>query len=492
MTTKTPKPTAAPIINLQALTASPAAPNTPVDDDPLLELDHPELRNQFNCPAPFPGYMQANYEQILQTAHRKQPHLSVAATLAGMAAQIPSCYSFEDGLRINIYLMGVASTATGKDHIRKCCNRLVHANAVGRATEMPSSHSGLYEEIEGVSKKLTKSEIDGGQPEKGEQPYRLDMAGKHLCFISDEIAILFKSMLADKAGVWDAKLVRLLLDFFSKSSEFYVNMQSLKGILGKHIPHPMISILGLAQPELLAAAFDEGDITSGLLGRFLLFRGETNPEVQKRVLPFKPVGDPFKPFTSRELDPLNKYSDEKTRPLYAERLISLPEELADGYQEEFLHRERIEDDKSIKAIYARSFEKIKRIAGILACFENREQPVVNQSMMDWAKALVLHTDENLVHLIEKEMRGNSAQAKENRRVLWLLKKFLNAPKKDLPKDLTAKELDLWKQGYMSRRRFMRSTNLSGRPFETVVRDLIDYGVIKADHRNGMEAFTAKK
>lgn len=96
----------------QALLDAAAAIVGPPED--LNHLFVPEAFSQLN------GVMAGMVDYILTTAHRKQPILAVAASIAAIGVLAGRRYMSPSGLRTNVYAIGMAESGGGKDHARKC------------------------------------------------------------------------------------------------------------------------------------------------------------------------------------------------------------------------------------------------------------------------------------------------------------------------------------------------------------------------------------
>jgi hypothetical protein len=91
--------------------------------------------------------------------------------------------------------------------------------------------------------------------------------------------------------------------------------------------------------------------------------------------------------------------------------------------------EHFEDFKELKtgniekAIIARSMEKLLRIAGVLAVWENPRIPVITLDMLEWAKAFITASNDH-VFALSKEMEV-SREYRVNLRVLEFIKRLLS-------------------------------------------------------------------
>jgi len=72
---------------------------------------------KYGFPEPFPGFMKQAVDAYMKAAFKPQPELATLASLIAMASALGGGYALVDGTRLNLYGLGVISTADGKDRV---------------------------------------------------------------------------------------------------------------------------------------------------------------------------------------------------------------------------------------------------------------------------------------------------------------------------------------------------------------------------------------
>lgn len=354
-----------------------------------VEDDLPEM------PPPFPGEMKQIVDAALAVSAKPQPEYALMAALIGMASACDGHYALPSGARLNLYCLGVGETGTGKD--------------------MPQT---VVKAIALEAKSLLFGEAGSGQ---GLEDHLVSYCGAIM--VIDEISVMLSAALAKNAPAHLKSAEAMYLKLFSASRSVYITRllaKSQKGAASKTIQHPCLSLFGFATPQGLGAALGEGAITGGLLGRMLMAQAHDDVVVRR------PYGSFLVPAEVKE----------KLRQLEAavsdffmcetERVIGIPDDVDERLNQligEFDTKMKCMPTEGERALLARSYEKVERIAGILAVWDNPDKPHISHQMVDWAVAFVHASDANLLSFVGRYMHGSPVHANAAR-VVEMIKKIL--------------------------------------------------------------------
>lgn len=381
-------------------------------------------------PQPFPGPMLAAVKETLAASPKPQPALATLAVLVGMAAACSGAYRCSGGMRLNTYGIGVAPTGAGKDQPRKVSVAIAEA-AGARVIGKPASGQGLEDALMPRASMLV--EVDevghmlGALNAKGAPSYLVDLAGN-------------------------------LLKLYSASAgTYHTRVRAMgKGTLpARSIVNPCLSLIGFATPESLGRAVSTTNVADGLLGRMLFAFGDDDVKPRRPKVQFhlpeevRETGEAIKQAIGHmELTGADGIDIQLTQAAQREldRLLVELDGLARKGASAF--------EKSLRV---RSYEKLERIAGTLAVWENPAAPVVDVRHVDWAARAVIAADAALVHFAEHHMHEGEVQAN----AALVLKTIQRIVTGELQPD-RGREGDAVRKGYAPRSLVLRRSKL-GQP-----------------------------
>lgn len=178
-------------------------------------------------------------------SEKPSPTLNLGAALAFLGAVMGQRFESETEARTNVYIVGVAPTAFGKSYPLKAISRVM--------TE------GGFQAFRGPA----DFKSDGGIRKLLEQ--------KKTCVACiDEMGGFLKRVLDRKAAAHDRRIRDMLLALFSAANDVY---QGSEGAAERavEIINPNLCIFGASTPEDFWSAFSSGNVSDGLLPRFLIF-----------------------------------------------------------------------------------------------------------------------------------------------------------------------------------------------------------------------------
>lgn len=400
-------------------------------EDPPACIEQPE---QVGFPVPYPGTMLEACVSVLQSATKPQPELTTMAVLIGMAASIPGTFSLPDGMRLNLYALGVAETGAGKDAplgVARSIARAARASCIG----LPGSGEGLEDALPDV--------------------------GPMLCDI-DEVAHLLAAVNGSKAPPYLQSLAGNLLRLFSASRREYSTrtLAKLKGREQRTLQNPCLSVVGFSTPATLGDRLKAGNVTDGLLGRFLMARGRDN------VVPQWSTTAPDLPY---EVEAVARRIHEAGRKAVRILLHRDAEAMLQRLQVE-LSAKADRADPTGKALMVRSFEKLYRVAGVLAVWDLPEAPEIRPEHVVWASRLVEASDAAMLEFVGAHMHEGEVQANAAR-VLQCMRDLLSRK----PADLGKTDAAFHEARGVIRSVLLKRSRLAARDLEEAVRQLVELG-----------------
>lgn len=248
-----------------------------------------------------------------------------------------------------------------------------------------------------------------GRPASGAGLEDVLEARKNQLVSIDEMAHILQAMNDDRAPAHLRDIAAAMLKLYSASGAAYNRRilssggQKRADFLHASIPNPCVSVLGFATPSGLGKAFTEANFVDGLMGRILMVTGNPTVEprrphhaiavpesVLERLERFKPI-DPLATVAPAGLGSCVVGEAEGV----AERLDALMVAL---------EKDRAGSEHEVtRSLYRRSFEKLERIAGVLAIWENPEAPVKTLAHVEWAHQMVLACDAHMLNFVSQNM-----------------------------------------------------------------------------------------
>lgn len=355
-----------------------------------------EVAGSTAWPAPFRGPMRALHDQILRASPKPQPTLSLLAVLIGMAAALPGIYRLEDGMRANLYGLGVAQSGSGKDAPQQIAAEIA-LTAGAKVLGQPASGEGLEDALE---------------------------SRRGIVCVLDEVAHVIAALNSKNAPAHLLSMARNLLALFSAGRKRYVKRQrAADKKTGKPeepevIMHPCFSLLGFATPEKLGEAATIGNLEDGLLGRMLFAFGDDDPP-HRRVKHEAQI-PPEVEAVARQISSARAFAcdDDDGGNLEAyvnpEIVIGTTPE-ADVFLDEVrelfdAQRRRAADKPLQRVLCVRSYEKIPRIAGVLAVWDNPRAPLIGHEHVAWALHAVAASNADAERFLEDYLHGGEVQA----------------------------------------------------------------------------------
>lgn len=230
------------------------------------EVEKTEKNESFELILPKPqegSTLQLITDHILERSFVKQPAFALSAALSLMGIILGRKFIFENETT-NLYIMNVANSGAGKDAPQKLIKDLL--TKIGA------------KDLLGCGDYVSDASLMEGLEM---QPKRLD--------VIDEASKLFARVDAGSNG-HDTKMADILCELFTSANNYYAGRRTAERQRGA-CERPCVSILASTTPRGLEDSLSRKSIEKGLLGRFLLFEGDSkaNAKRVKKFLNTNPV-----------------------------------------------------------------------------------------------------------------------------------------------------------------------------------------------------------
>jgi hypothetical protein len=409
------------------------------DDDSAQKAPDPGLAA---FPAPYPGAMTDTVNEAVRLSHKRQPELCTMSTLIGMASACPGDkYRLPSGMRLNLYGMGMADTGTGKDLPIRLSTAINRASE-GMRLSPPASGQGLEDAL------------------TNEMPMLLAM---------DEIAHCFAMMSGKNVQQHLMFLSSSLLRLFSASSSEYRTRQLIRKMgvdNSRTLTNPCLSIYGTATPQKMGEALTQSNVEDGLLGRFLFCMARNDVKITRAneefKLPQAVVDRAIQVGTKQPSKPLVIAIDPDADIELVDQMYRFDEEA-----------NQATSNPLARMMLVRSYEKLERVAGVLAVWDCPETPTIVMAHVEWATALIESSNSALLKFSRDYMHGGETQTNAYK-IERLIRRCLNG-------ELSAShsyELSKKDEGLVARSMITRHSKLNRKQMQDALDLLMELGELR--------------
>ena len=335
-----------------------------------------------------PGFVDEVMRYTLDTAPYPEPVLAFAGALAlqGFLAGRKVRDAMDN--RTNLYVLSLANSGVGKDHARKVNARILLETGLadGLGTSFASG--------EGIEDRLFV------------QPATL--------FQVDEIDGLLLRVSQSKDARHE-QIVSMLLQMYSASSTIYV-MRAKAGRERTVIDQPCLCLFGTAVPKHFYESLSARLMTNGFLARLLILecrrrgsgRDDTARSIPASILAAARWWADFR--TGGNL------GDEHPTPVLVPHTADAQAVFRDlrlRADAEYDQAQNANDPAGM-AIWARAYEKTRRLALIHACSAQRERLEIGREAAEWAGAFIEHQTRRMLFMAGRYASESDFDAKRKR------------------------------------------------------------------------------
>lgn len=368
------------------------------------------------------------------TSIRRQPALTLGASLCAIGAVMGHRFRTPSDLRSNIMAVGICGAGLGKDHARK---------AIGVLYDQAGIADVLLGDFASDAAIITALHRGGG--------IGLGMTDE----MGDELAALSSK----HSGSYESRIMRITKELFSSANSVYRGKEyaNHKGDMNrKDINQPCLCVYGTSTPGQFFDALSGKKVLDGFLPRWLIFEGDgyaprREGEVSALTPPYGLVNDISDVWASLPID--GSLTVGMVRP----HIVDISEGARDKLNalSDYAEQRRIEEyerGSGLDALYARLYEHACKVA--LVAHRNR---TIDYAVACWACELVMFLAERAVSLVRDNV-SNSEYEGQLLDVLALIKR----------------------RGSIRRRELMRSKrSLPSRDLDKILHHLIETGNIEA-------------
>jgi hypothetical protein len=332
-------------------------------------------------PEPFPGPHRAAVEATLRAAAKPQPELTCLAVLIGMASGCAGCFRLPSGMRTNLYGLAVGDTGSGKDATLKAASEV--GAAVGtRQMGNPASGQGLEDAL--------TSEVA-------------------MLMVIDEIGHTLQASGGKNAPAHLIELSRIILALYSAGSATWhtrLRAAAKSNPTARAVPHPCLNVYGVTTPEKLGAAVGSENITDGLLGRMLFAMGQSVAHGKSGRCELPPdFLDAAECVRQARIAADFGVKDAAVDVTFAPSA----EDAADQLRADMDPIAARYEGALERLLLARSYEKVERVAAVLAIWQDPVRPAIGLDHLEWAARLVRASNAQLLYFSTSYMHEGGVQ-----------------------------------------------------------------------------------
>jgi hypothetical protein len=333
-----------------------------------------------------PGFISNVMSHCLDTAPYPNPTLAFAGALALLATLAGRKVRDPGDNRTNLYLLGLAHSAAGKDWPRKLNVQILHragmADCIG---ERFASGEGIQDALH-----LTPS----------------------MLFQTDEVDGMLQSIKKSNDARYENVLSTLLTMYSSANTIYPMRRKAGKESPGT-IDQPSLVVFGTAIPNHYYAALSERMLTNGFFARMLILecgeRGEGQEpkiaEVPETIMDVARWWADYKPGTVN----LHSWHPEPTIVPHDDSAKKILIEARLHADREYTKSER-KNDSVGTTVWGRVNEQTRKLALLYAISADHESPVINKAAAEWAMTLVDHLTKRMLFMASSHVAETPFEA----------------------------------------------------------------------------------
>jgi hypothetical protein len=338
-----------------------------------------------------PTVIKSLHTNLLKNSWVKQPELSLGAILTLMATLTSRKVEYQ-GMSPNLYVLNISPSGSGKDKPQQFVKEILidmRADALLGSGDYVSDASLM----DGLASK----------------PVRLD--------ILDEAGGILKSVNSGKSE-YNGKMADVLAELYTSSNTKYLGRTTAEGNKGACY-RPNVNILASTTPAGFSEGVSRRAIEKGLMGRFLIFQGDSDAPAERLTgfprldrdtisqlnfwFTFRP--DDFKEdLVEAEIGGVSQnYVKARSTRGAEKRLDEIFKEL------DQLRRETGSTDPSLPII-ARLYQQMIKIVIISACARSiHDVPTITEDDVNFGYQIILFYKENIDDIINRYIFENRTQ-----------------------------------------------------------------------------------
>lgn len=355
-----------------------------------------------NCPT---GLVRELADYIYRSSPYQAIDISLAAAIALMAGICGRAFNVS-GTGLNLYLLVLAETGTGKETMQRGIDKL-HGSI---EMKVPASKDFVGPGTIGSGQALVKY---------------LDKVSNVFLSVLGEFTLTLKRLCNPRANSAESSLQQLLLDLYNKSGYGNTFKPMIYADPTKNtskIKAPAFSILAESTPESFYKELSEDMILTGLLPRFIIieYRGKRPSLNKTHVIPV----------SSELVDKLASLAGHAHGIMHQDKVVnvdatSTAEALLDAFNEKL--RPLIGQHGEItKQLWSRAHVKAIKLASIFAIGQNMAAPCISDEVAEWAIEFVYSETANIAKRFQDGDTGADDDRRQHNEIRRLCSEYIKS------------------------------------------------------------------
>lgn len=325
-----------------------------------------------------PGFIHDVMELTMTSAPYPNRRLAFAGAISLLAMLTGRRVTFQN-LGLNLYILALASSGSGKDAPRKVNDEILQqCGILGSIGDSIASGGGLEDAV---------------------------FQSPQLLLQVDEFDGLVRAMADEREQRFASTMVNLLRFYTASNSRYHRRMKS--GEEQRSVLRPALNLFATCTPASFFESVNNRLLRNGLMARILVIdagkRGtgqrpkpiEVDESLRMQVDFWKQCGI----YPDQNLTSVNPICKEIEAGSGA---LEVLDDLRSQADRHYAAREAKRDEAGM-AIWARAYEIAIKLAGLYACSTDCENPIVQVEATRWASEFVLHHVAEMLKLVESEV-----------------------------------------------------------------------------------------
>jgi hypothetical protein len=384
-------------------------------------VTEPRSKNELVDPGPvplemlrIPGFVSEVMDLCLATAPYPNHVMAFSGALALQAFLAGRKVRDPGDNRTNLYLLGLAHSAAGKDWPRKLNTRILfEIGAAGSLGERFSSGEGIQDAL---------------------------YLSPSMLFQTDEIDGMLQSMSKSKDGRHE-NLMSTLLTMYSTANSVY----PMRRKAGKESPgaidQPCLVVFGTAIPNHYYEALSERMLTNGFFARMIILecgvRGAGQEakvlEIPERVIATAKWWKDLMPGHGN----LQSWHPIPTIVPQTAEAVDILADTRVAAETEYRNAES-QNDAVGTTVWGRVNEQARKLALLYAISENHADPIIGAAAANWATSLMMHQTRRMLFMAGNHVAENPYHAD----CLRLIRKLQLAPDRQMSHSMLLKRMKM--------------------------------------------------
>lgn len=353
-----------------------------------------------------PGLVGELCDWIDSTARKRQPKLSLAASLAFCGALFGRKVQTEWELRTNLYTMGVAPSCAGKEHARTQLNKLCKAAGINN--------------------------LIGGEDVTSDAAIEVELKNNPVVlYLWDEIGHMMGNIKSSGGGGHTAKIVPMMMKLYTSANKTYHGKSYAKEDEKRRvIEQPHCCVYGTTVPGRLYDGMDTNELIDGWLGRVLVFATDSDPDQNWDCRPLPPPKHIVKLVTdwaNYQPSPDMTQGDIVAASTLTPTIVKMTEDALDTFKSMDTMVTQYKQDArkeglGMDNLWGRAVENAQKLALIIAAGDTHEDELmIRTEHAEWAFAVILNLVNELCDAIRANV-GDNDHDRNRKKLLSVIQK----------------------------------------------------------------------